>query len=78
MAKVVSSHTSALPNCILPRAMVLVSPLDLRSSGDTIPMTLLRIQLGRADMRIIYKYYRYKRDQYVFYICCDHNYYSNG
>ena len=40
----------ALPNCILPHFMDLVSPLDLRSSGDTRPMHLWRIQLGRADM----------------------------
>ena len=42
MTKVVSSLTSALSNCILPL---------LRSSGDTRPMSLWRIQLGRADIR---------------------------
>ena len=51
MANVVSSLTSALPNCILHRVMGLASPLEVRTLGDTRPMTLLRVQLGRADMR---------------------------
>ena len=51
MAKVVSSHISARPSCILQRVMGLVTPEDRRSSGDTRPMTRGRIQLGRADVR---------------------------
>ena len=51
MAKVVSSFTSALPNCILLRVMGLVHiALDLRAIC-TRPITLWRIQQGRADMQ---------------------------
>ena len=56
MAKVVSSFTSALPNCILPRVMVLVHiALDMRSSVDMYKthqsLILWKIQQGRADMQ---------------------------
>ena len=56
MAKVVSSFTSALPNCILPRVMGLVHiALDMRSSVDMYKthqsLILWKIQQGRADMQ---------------------------
>ena len=54
MAKVVSSFTSALSNCILPRVMGLVHiALDLRSSGDMYKThhPLEKIQQCRADMQ---------------------------
>ena len=51
MAKVVSSHISARPSCILQRVMSFVSPEDRRSKSDAGPMTGGIIQLRRAGVR---------------------------
>ena len=53
MAKVVFPLTSALLSCIHLLVIGLVSFLDLQFSGNTRPMTLWRIQLAPADVRIV-------------------------